>query len=134
MDWDSAQAQCQSHGATLYEPASVQEANQVRAYATNVGLGKFWIGVTDKAQEGTWAYASDDQACTISNWGKNEPNDYDHGDGAGGEDCAEIYEDGTWNDCSCLASDRNFICTYNVEPWIVAAFEYSKTLKVKYLS
>ena len=107
-------------------------------------MANFWIGVTDAAQEGTqvnlnfkfqyklihlpfsfsWVYASTGNALTFSFWNDNEPNDYDHGDGANGENCAEIYPGGLMNDNTCLAT-RNFICTYDMEGWIVASINYS---------
>ena len=53
MDWASAQERCKSQGGHLYEPKSAAEGTQVRAYAEGVGLGDFWIGVTDNDKEGT---------------------------------------------------------------------------------
>ena len=51
-------------------------------------------------------------------WASGEPNDWDHYDGAGGEDCAEFYS-GILNDNSCLQT-KNFICSYVIQKWLVA--------------
>ena len=55
-------------------------------------------------------------------WASGEPNDWDHGDGAGGEDCAELYMYSGFcylNDNSCLQT-KNFICSNVIQKWLVA--------------
>lgn len=76
----------------------------------NLLTGDDWLGATDVAVEGDWTWDGGPEAGTVfyrgrgdldgaavnnayHNWAGNEPNDY--GDG---EDFAQLYSDGKWND------------------------------------
>ena len=124
-DYETATQRCKAEGAKLFEPQTAAEGLAVRQMAESAGLGDFWIGVNDIADEGNWVYATSGSAVKVNNWSSGEPNNYDHGDGADGEDCAEIVSGGIWNDNTCKAS-RNSVCTYELQGWIVATFDYKK--------
>ena len=130
LNWNDAQAKCHSLGAHLFEPMSDKEAMMTKTWAENEGLGDVWVGVTDSAQEGTWIYASTGSPFKLANWNSNEPNNYDHGDNADGEDCAELVPGGALNDNTCLAT-RNYICVYEMQGWIVATLNYSNYFHLK---
>jgi len=124
-DYETATQRCKAEGAKLFEPQSNAEGLAVRQMAEAAGLGDFWIGVNDIADEGNWVYATSGSAVKVTNWNSGEPNNYDHGDDAGGEDCAEIVGGGLLNDNTCKAT-RNSVCTYELQGWIVATFDYKK--------
>ena len=52
---DDAQANCQSMGGQLFEPQTLLENNQVYELIEAKGRNEYshWIGINDKAQEGT---------------------------------------------------------------------------------
>jgi len=124
-DYETATQRCKSGGAKLFEPQTAAECLAVRQMAENAGLSNFWVGVNDIAEEGSWVYASSGSPLAFNDWNSGEPNNYDHGDDAGGEDCAEVYPGGLLNDNTCKAT-RNSVCTYELEGWIVATFDYKK--------
>merc|ERR1712004_921486 len=107
-DYETATQRCKVEGAKLFEPQTAAEGLAVRQMAESAGLGDFWIGVNDIADEGNWVYATSGSAVKVNNWNSGEPNNYDHGDGADGEDCAEIVSGGLMNDNTCKAS-RNSV-------------------------
>ena len=98
--WSRADSTCRADGARLPVPRSLQESN---FYASLRG-NQVWLGVNDKAKEGTWA---DNEGNPVS-WtlfGPGEPNNAGRG-----EDVAHI-NGFKWND----ASGENFretICVY----------------------
>lgn len=73
--------------------ALVQEARKVVGRTTDY----LWIGLTDRAKEGTWRWNSG-RDVTFTAWRSGEPND-----AFGKEDCAMHYykHDGKWNDFGC---------------------------------
>ena len=102
--WTTADAACTAFGLQL---ATVHDAATNGAYR-DIGYrsfgGAFWLGLTDRASEGVWAWV-DDSAVDFTQWWSGEPND------SGGEDCAGInYGDwGWWNDYNC-GSSLPFVC------------------------
>uniref|UniRef100_A0A3P9IBL4 C-type lectin domain-containing protein n=1 Tax=Oryzias latipes TaxID=8090 RepID=A0A3P9IBL4_ORYLA len=102
--WDEARKSCRARGADLVVINTKGEKVLVSLVYEPV-----WIGLTDKAQEGTWKWV-DGSPLTLKFWGKNQP-DSDGGDKLHGEeDCAEIRETpGFWNDLACGTSLR-WIC------------------------
>ena len=65
-----------------------------------------WIGLSDKATEGTFAWSSGEPV-TYTKWRSGEPNN-----ASNAEDCAEYrYSDGNWNDNNC-SNSRLFVCEF----------------------
>lgn len=98
--WTDAEATCVSYGGHLASVESAAENTFLRTLLTNQ---VFYIGGTDSAVEGTYAW-TDGAAFTYSNWSSGEPND-----SGGAEDCAEMLTNGTWNDGQCTTT-RQYVC------------------------
>jgi hypothetical protein len=64
--------------------------------------GGFWLGLSDGFAEGNFAWANGTTS-GYRNWAPGEPND------SSGEDCAEIFPTGLWNDVACGAT-RTVVC------------------------
>ncbi|MHA2157214.1 MAG: right-handed parallel beta-helix repeat-containing protein, partial [Candidatus Hodarchaeales archaeon] len=90
MTWTEAQTFCEDIQGHLVTISSNEENLIVQSLIDGMTA---WIGYTDEENEGTWAWITGESK-NFSNWEVGEPND------AGGEDYAEIYEDGHWNDAS----------------------------------
>jgi hypothetical protein len=74
------------------------------------GSNIVWIGFTDEVTEGVWQWVTG-ESVVYTNWAASEPNDY-----GSGEDYAELYTDGTWNDCGPPAwptITRYFVCEWD---------------------
>ena len=96
---------CKSLGRQLVEPTSASANSEVTALAQAKGVSRFWIGIHDITNEGTFTYESNGQPIGYKNWKDGEPNDWESG-----EDCAEIYVNtGKWNDGSCN-NEHSFVC------------------------
>ena len=67
-----------------------------------------WIGLNDRAKEGTWLWSDgthiDEDKFTYTNWNGNEPNNQ------GDEDCIEQLTNFKWNDKKCKSTTRSFVC------------------------
>uniref|UniRef100_A0A8C7X5J2 C-type lectin domain-containing protein n=1 Tax=Oryzias sinensis TaxID=183150 RepID=A0A8C7X5J2_9TELE len=103
--WDEAREFCRARGADLVVIDSKEENTFLLAFRNQA----VWIGLTDKAQEGTWKWV-DGSPLTLQFWEKDQP---DNGGGRvsyGEEDCIQIRNTpGFWNDVSCETSLR-WIC------------------------
>ena len=97
-----AKVVCNGLGKKLLEPISSQVNDEVTQLAQYQGICRFWIGVNDIANEGTFVYDSSGTTIVYENWNPGEPND------SGGEDCTEIKY-GNWNDMPCT-TELSFVC------------------------
>ncbi|MFX0113027.1 MAG: C-type lectin domain-containing protein [Candidatus Hodarchaeota archaeon] len=87
--WDEAQADCEARNGHLVTITSSEENDFVRNLVESIPL---WIGFTDELVEGEWRWVTG-ESVVYTNWDSGEPND------AGfGEDYAEMYGNGVWND------------------------------------
>lgn len=101
VNWDVAKWSCEQFGYHLVYIQSGGENSFVAAQMSGV---RFWAGATDRADEGTWAWASGTEVSWDA-WGSGEPN------GSWEENCLEVNrrEDGRWNDYECW-EPVGFVC------------------------
>ncbi|RVE58355.1 hypothetical protein OJAV_G00208330 [Oryzias javanicus] len=104
--WDEAREFCRAREADLVVINSKNEMTFLSAFRD----GSIWIGLTDRALEGTWKWV-DGSSLTLQFWGEGQP---DNGGGItsyGEEDCVETRHafPGSWNDVSCKNSMK-WIC------------------------
>nr|KAG5708850.1 hypothetical protein BaRGS_009259 [Batillaria attramentaria] len=71
---------------------------------------KVWIGLEDIVVEGEFQWTTSQEMPEYTSWQDGQPSD--SGDG---EDCGEIFDDGSWNDVACddPIQKRGFICERN---------------------
>jgi hypothetical protein len=87
--WPECQNQAQILGANLVTVNNQAEQDWLSSMFTSTT--KYWIGLTDKDQEGNWKWISGENS-SYTNWNFGEPNN------VGDEDYAEVVENGRWND------------------------------------
>ncbi|MGK7894503.1 MAG: lectin-like protein, partial [Xenococcus sp. (in: cyanobacteria)] len=78
ITWEEAQAEAQSYGGNL---VTINDAAEESWLEQTFGNSEFWIGLTDKENEGTFKWASG-EAVTYTNWVPSEAND---GNGSGSD-------------------------------------------------
>ena len=100
--WEQAQAQAQNLGANLVTVNNAAE--QQFLVNTFGGTEKFWIGLTDKVQEGAFKWANGEPV-GYTNWNSGEPNN------ANNEDYVAMNEGsaGKWNDFTGSQSFQGII-------------------------
>ncbi|XP_024142500.2 C-type lectin domain family 17, member A-like [Oryzias melastigma] len=99
--WDKARNFCKNKGADLVVMNSREEKKFISAFKKK----PVWIGLSDKAEEGTFKWV-DGSPLTLKFWGGRQP---DNGGGEHGEeDCVQfVFEySGIWNDASCKTSSQ----------------------------
>jgi Lectin C-type domain/Secretion system C-terminal sorting domain len=87
-----ARTKCQSIGGRL---PVIKSAAQNTFIKNTLAQGSAWIGI--RRSGNSWVY-DNGAVATYYNWAAYEPNNY-----GGSEDQAQMYMDGTWNDCSAWA-------------------------------
>jgi hypothetical protein len=104
VTWAVADAACEAFGLQLVTVPSAARNAALRDVGYAYFGGASWLGFSDQASEGTWAWV-DASPVAFTQWYYGEPND------SGGEDCAGINygEWGYWNDYGCGAS-LPFMC------------------------
>ena len=106
--WQAAENDCVAWGGPtgmghLVSIASAEEQELVQQLGSGT---ERWIGATDIATEETYVWI-DGTPFGFDNWRSGEPNN--DGTNGGEEDCAEIEDDGRWDDQSCDKAKR-YIC------------------------
>ena len=104
--WTAGSSACNSYGYELVTINDSAENSWVDTTADSYSTQKWWMGLNDRASEGSFVWASG-ESVTYTNWHSGEPNN-----GGGNEDCAQInrfHPSLTWNDEPCSTSFR-YIC------------------------
>ncbi len=91
--WTSARTACQALG-TGWDLAKI-ESDDENDFLDGLISSDHWIGANDRSTEGSWEWTDGTSLAAYDNWNGGEPNN------SGGEDCAEMYGWGVWNDVSC---------------------------------
>lgn len=115
LPWHEARDYCSGLDGYLVTISSLEE-NQ---FVYEMGGG--WLGATDEASEGIWAWVSG-EPWGFENWAPGEPNnccppEYCGGDGCSPENYLNFWGDpynGEWNDVP--NGDSTFICEWETEP------------------
>ncbi|XP_057571552.1 asialoglycoprotein receptor 2 isoform X2 [Hippopotamus amphibius kiboko] len=103
--WPEAEKYCQLEGAHLVVINSREEQKFVAHHANSF---QTWIGLTDS--DGSWKWVDGtDYSHSYKNWAATQPDDWQGHELGGSEDCAEIREDGLWNDDFCQQVKR-WVC------------------------
>lgn len=107
--WDEGRADCRRKGADLVVIDGPEEQTFLSTFTKKYA----WIGLSDRAQEGTWKWV-DGTGLTVNYWDRGQP---DNGGGHpqyGEEDCGHLgKEGGAWNDISCTVR-LLWICETNL--------------------
>ena len=112
MNYETAEINCKvskfgPNKGRLVEPRSVSMNNKMYKNAQEVlSTVTYWIGVTDRRNEGRYSYNSDagDANVNLGIWTRGEPNNTD-GNVEG--DCIVQQHSGKWRDKSC-ADDKSY--------------------------
>lgn len=88
--WDDANIQAVAEGAHL---VTINDAAEQKWLSKIFGHRPYWIGLTDYAKEGEWAWESGEPV-VYTNWATHEPQDDDWGD----EDFVIMDLSGEWSD------------------------------------
>ncbi|XP_057361860.1 mannose-binding protein C isoform X2 [Manis pentadactyla] len=95
MSFNRVKALCAQFQASVATPMNAEENKAIQRIASSRHV---FLGITDEETEGHFVDLSG-RGLTYKNWKAGEPND-----GANGEDCVMLLEDGMWNDISCSSS------------------------------
>jgi CotH kinase protein/Lectin C-type domain/Putative metal-binding motif len=104
-NFSDAEADCVAQGGHLVAIHDQATQDEVRDGAWSILPGDWWIGLSDTAQEGTFAW-TDGTPLDYASWAGGEPND-----AGGNEDCGHLWSaaDGLWNDLPCDVP-INYVC------------------------
>jgi hypothetical protein len=105
-NWLSAQNDCANDGAFTHLVVANDAAEL--AVVDQLVDGTAWIGASDRTTEGTWRAVTGGVAPHLP-WADNQPDDFF------GEDCAEYYESGAFNDVDC-GVQHPYVCECDGTP------------------
>jgi hypothetical protein len=88
--WEDAKAKAEAENASL---VAINDAAEQKWLSKIFGHRPYWIGLTDYAKEGEWAWESGEPV-SFTNWAPHEPMDDDWGD----EDFVMMDFSGEWSD------------------------------------
>lgn len=104
VNYDAAATACADEGLNLVEIDGPAENAWIFDMARRRAAQRWWIGLTDRAEEGAYRTATN-RRVGFGAWRRGEPND-----GGRNEDCVHFWEDAPeWNDAACGA-EHGTIC------------------------
>ncbi|MEE2903227.1 MAG: lectin-like protein [Myxococcota bacterium] len=108
QNWENSRKACASLGGRLVVFETQEESDEVSDTVREWTNQTFWMALSDRSEEGLWAWTNGSTLTYSSSWANNEPNDW-----GGGEDCAEGNFRGPrkWNDAKCR-DRKNFVCEF----------------------
>ncbi|XP_046990752.1 hemolymph lipopolysaccharide-binding protein-like [Schistocerca americana] len=113
MNWENARRTCAKEGAHLAIVNSEAEENAIREVMRAHSSDNFaaFIGFHDIFKEGEYVTVLGEPLKSSGRvrWAKGEPNNGMFPGSPEGEDCGNIYADGTINDCRCTL-EMPFVC------------------------
>jgi len=94
--WERARDHCKAVGGQLALPSTPEEAAALNAEAVAIDNDYWWVGATDRAEEGVWL-GPDGKEVGAAIWNPGSP------DGDVEQSCAALtyYQDGLWEDVTC---------------------------------
>lgn len=104
--WESAKAYCHDFNMKLLTVSDAAEEDWVYSIATLLSPQKWWMGLNDKAAEGSFVWESG-EAASYNHWEAGEPNNLGNN-----EHCGQLnrfHPAKTWNDEPC-SLHLNFVC------------------------
>jgi len=110
-NWAEAMYQCDILGGFLAEPRTEEQANELKSIAfleqTIIGVGNWWIGLTDQGHEGRWIWQHSDTHLNFSDWAPGYPSI-----GSNQADCAmmDFGDQFAWSDKDCIHSLAAPLC------------------------
>ena len=123
-DWDTAKTQAENKGGYLATITSEEENNIITNLISEGSKNQYWIGYTDKDNEGVWKWITGEES-DYSNWGNGEPNNT----GENGSENYGTYAKSTkkWNDTVNNISSVGVI--YEAENFTPTASIYNNNIK-----
>ncbi|XP_069802337.1 hepatic lectin-like isoform X2 [Dendropsophus ebraccatus] len=108
--WMKTRSSCLKKGADLAVITSEREQIFLRTFSDASTSKRYWIGLHDMDEEGSWTWVDGtDYETSYKKWKKGEPNDHDEG-----EDCVHLWSFGEWNDVHCPYDNAYGICEKNL--------------------
>ncbi|XP_075711553.1 hepatic lectin-like [Rhinoderma darwinii] len=105
-EWSKIRNSCLKKGADLAVITSNREQVFLTSYSDASSAKRYWIGLHDMDDEGTWIWVDGtDYQTSYQHWKKGEPNNYEEN-----EDCAHLWSFGEWNDVPCNYENAYGIC------------------------
>ncbi|XP_036308275.1 C-type lectin domain family 10 member A isoform X2 [Pipistrellus kuhlii] len=95
--WSEAEKSCQLQNAHLVVINSREEQNFIAQHSAPFHT---WIGLVEGGGSWKWVDGTDYRN-SYKNWGAGQPNNWKGNEDDADEDCAEVREDGRWNDDDC---------------------------------
>ena len=92
-DYDTNQEICEQNGGYLPEPRSLEEKQFLMNFTSN--SGGFYLGMTDRVEEGVFQWNSDNSTVTWTDWYPGDPN------GGTNDNCVFVYGV-NWADYPCV--------------------------------
>ncbi|XP_076467041.1 low affinity immunoglobulin epsilon Fc receptor-like [Babylonia areolata] len=97
LTWLDAKVLCQSVHGDIVEIETPGENSFVKTLLNDHNAANAWIGLQDFVVEGDFVWTSAGLSAEYTNWGPNEPDNYNTG-----QDCGVIAgSSGQWDDLEC---------------------------------
>ncbi len=111
MSWTDINTLAASRGGYV---VTITTAEEQAFVFSSFGGARRWIGLTDQATEGTFAWITG-ESVVYTNWDASEPNNSTNGGGSDGEDLAELRVTGAWNDVPEILDGNPFLLNGVIE-------------------